>query len=94
VIIRKSSLIESSNSWWSYFKFLHEFCIQSAAVADAMVQPFDQIQEDAANDHHASQKSMLYTLGSNFSLNNGTLSTCESDFLTHFMIFLWSLYIF
>jgi len=39
-----------------------------------MGQPFHQIQEDAANGHHASPKSMLNTRGPKISPNNGTLS--------------------
>jgi len=40
----------------------------------AMVQPFHQIQEDAANVHHASPTSVLNTRGPKFSPKNGTLS--------------------
>jgi len=39
----------------------------------AMVKPFHQIQEDAANGHHASPTSVLNTRGPKFSPNNGTL---------------------
>jgi hypothetical protein len=40
----------------------------------AMVKPFHQIQEGAANGHHASTTSVLNTRGPKFSPNNGTLS--------------------
>jgi len=38
-----------------------------------MVQPFHQIQEDAANGHHASPTSMLNTRGPKISPNNGKI---------------------